>query len=278
MSDKKTFVLAAVVILMGFSVVVAESKLVSYLPAGWWMRLLQPMGGVLFAAAGILSWNYYRRTENVFFKMLTFALFLGIGLALEGLLFGLFRFPFPEPGEFSAYTIAKLAHILVNESGSFLFAILLVNAISYYDQRERFFSLGRGFLLLLVAFVVLWVSWNVISVLRVDWQRSFDLTVIFMTMESVLLAVIYLDGFRIATRKTRLTGSVLMKWLAAVMALETFISLSWVFTWLFFFADLGTSYAVYYNYVMYLILTAIPVLLVTALATCGKECHGDFSS
>jgi len=51
MNQRRAIVLAAIVILLGLSVVVTESGALAYLPKGWWLRFLQPLSGLLFAIA-----------------------------------------------------------------------------------------------------------------------------------------------------------------------------------------------------------------------------------
>jgi len=83
MNQRRAIVLAAIVILLGLSVVVTESGALAYLPEGWWLRFLQPLSGLLFAIDGFLSWRYYQLTNNVFLKMLAISLFTHAGITLE---------------------------------------------------------------------------------------------------------------------------------------------------------------------------------------------------
>lgn len=97
---------------------------------------------------------------------------------------------------------------------------------------------------------------------------------VFLTLNSVILADIYLDGVRAALRKIKEKESRLLKWLVVVMVLHIFLSLCWILTWLMF-QSLGTPCSMYYNYAVTIIINVIPALLVIALATCGKECDGE---
>jgi len=276
MGNKKAAALAAIVILLGLSVVLTESKVLAYLPANWWLRLLEPVRGLLIAVAGFLSWKYYKQSHNIFFKLLAFALFFSTVMELKDLLFSIVaNFHLAYPGQFSIHPVIRLVQILFQQAGAFLFAILLVHAIRNYGVRERSVTLQRGFLLLLVVFSLLWVTWAAYTMLRSDLNRSFDLTTIFIIVHSVLLTVIYLDGIRIAMRKKSISENWLLKSLVTVMAMEIFLSLTWVFPFFVLNAWLGTTFSVIYNYTTMFISIAIPVLFVAGLVACGKECRGE---
>jgi len=274
MENKKMAVLATIVILLGLSVVVTESKILAYLPAYWWLRLLEPVRGLLIAAAGLLSWRYYKQTHNIFFKLLAFALIFSTVMELENLLFSIAaNSHLAYPGQFSIHPVIRLVQILFQQAGSFLFAILLVHAIRNCGIRERSVTLQRDFLLLVVVFNLLWITWAAYTMSRSDINWSFDLTTVFFIVHSVLLMVIYLDGIRIALRKTSISDSWLLKCLVAVMAMGIFLSLTWVFPLFLFNAWHGTMFSMIYNYTIMFITTAIPVLFVVGLVAYGNECR-----
>ena len=275
MGNKKAVALASIVILLGLSVVITESKVLAYLPAKWWLRLLEPVSGLLIVVAGFLSWKYYKQSHNIFFKLLAVALFFSTVMELNYLLFSIVaNFHLAYPGQFSIHQVIRLVQLLFQQAGAFLFAILLVHAIRNFGVRERSVILHRGFLLLVVVFNLLWVTWAAYTMLRSDINWSFDLTTIFFIVHSVLLMAIYLDGIRIALRKTSISDSWLLKCLVAVMAMGIFLSLTWVFPFFLFNAWHGAMFSMIYNYTIMFINIAIPVLFVVGLVAYGKECRG----
>jgi len=272
MHQRRAIVLAVVVILLGLSVVVTESRALAYLPEGWWMRFLQPLSGLLFAIAGFLSWRYYQLTNNVFLKMLAVSLFICAGITLESVLPVLIHYQLSMSGQPSVF---QVLHNLLQLTGSFLFAILLVYAIMNYKGYERL--LKREFLIAAIVFVILFIAWR-IGVLI--WKPALPHTIdyVFMLISSVLFAVIYFEGIRAALAIIKATGSRLLKWLAAAMVLEIILSLAWIFPWLLFYSGFGTQLAMYYNYAMTAITISIPILLLTALVVCEKDCRGGIGS
>jgi len=275
MNERRAIVLAAVVILLGLSVVVTESGALAYLPEGWWLRFLQPLSGLLFAIDGFLSWRYYQLTNNVFFKMLAISVFIHAGITLESLLPVLINYPLSISGQLSVFQVVQTLHALLQLTGSFLFAILLVYAISNYNCYER--PQKREFLIALIVFIILYTAWRIGMLV---WTAALPHAIdyVFMFISSVLLTVIYLDGIRMALEIIKATGSRLLKWLVAAMVLKIVLSLSWIFPWLFFYSGFGTQLSMYYNYAIISITISIPILLFTALVVCEKECRGGIST
>jgi len=275
MNQRGAIVSAAIVILLGISVVVTESGALTYLPEGYWLRFLQPMSGLLFAIAGFLSWMYYQITNNVFFKMLAISLFIHAGLTLESVLPVLIHYPLSMSGQLSVFQVVQMLHALLQLTGSFLFAILLVYAIINYNGHER--PLKREFLMALIVFIILYTAWRIGMLV---WTAALPHAIdyVFMFISSVLLTVIYLDGIRMALEIIKATGSRLLKWLVAAMVLKIVLSLSWIFPWLFFYSGFGTQLSMYYNYAIISITISIPILLFTALVVCEKECRGGIST
>ncbi|MFA7468333.1 MAG: hypothetical protein WCY82_08720 [Desulfotomaculaceae bacterium] len=275
MNQRGAIVSAAIVILLGISVVVTESGALTYLPEGYWLRFLQPMSGLLFAIAGFLSWMYYQITNNVFFKMLAISLFIHAGLTLESVLPVLIHYPLSMSGQLSVFQVVQMLHTLLQLTGSFLFAILLVYAIINYNGHER--PLKREFLMALIVFIILYTAWRIGMLI---WSAALPYTIdyVFMFTSSVLLTVIYFDGIRMALKIIKVTGSRLLKWLVAAMVLKITLSLSWIFPWIFFYSGFGTQLTMYYNYAIISITISIPILLLTALVACEKECRGGICS
>ncbi len=269
MSKYWAYAIAAVVILMGLSVVVTESKLLAYLPANWWMRLLRQLGWILFAAAGILSWRYYRLTNEAFFKLLAVSFFIITGMALLNVLSGLIWNRFIVSGKLAVLQAVQMVIAVLQQAGAFLSAFFLVHAVGNYKGYEQPFK--RGFLLALVVYIVLYGVWQAGTLFVTEHPRIIDY--VFMSTVSILFTVIYLIGIKAALGIIRVTGSRLLKWLTVAMSLQIFVSLAWIFPWVLFHGDFGAMLAGFYNYTMTLILILIPVLYVTALVTCGKECY-----
>lgn len=266
------YVIAAVVILMGLSVVITESGLLAYLPANWWMRLLRPLGWILFAAAGFLSWRHYRLTNEVFFKLLAVSFFIIIGMALLSVLSGSIRHQFVEPGKLEVLRIVQVSSTVLQQAGAFLAAFFLMHAVGNYKGYQQ--PVRRGLLIAMMMYIVLNAIWQAGTLLVMKHPHSVDY-VFFMSTESILLTVIYLTGIKTALEIIRATGSRLLKWLTAAMSMQIFVSLAWVFPWVIFRGDFGAVFAGFYNYAIILVSALIPALYVAALATCGKECCDD---
>lgn len=275
MNQRGAIVLAAFVILLGISVVVTESGALAYLPEGWWLRFLQPLSGLFFAIAGFLSWKYYQLTNNVFLKMMAISLFIHAGITLESVLPVLIHYPLSISGQLSVFQVVQMLHALLQLAGSFLFAILLVHAIINYNGNERTHS--RGFLIAFIVFIIFYTVWR-IGMLIWTLALPHAINYVFMFISSVLLTVIYFDGIRMALKIIKATGSRLLKWLVAAMVLKIIVSLTWIFPWLFFYSGFGTQLTMYYNYAIISITISIPILLLTALVVCEKECRGGISS
>lgn len=275
MKQKIAIVLAAVVILLGLAVVVTESGALAYLPKGWWLRFLQPLSGLLYAIAGFLSWRYYQFTNNVFFKILAIPLFIHAGITLESVLPGLIHYPLSMPGQLSVFQVVQMLHAFLQLAGGFLFAFLLVYAISNYNGYK--WPLKGKFLMALAIFIISYTAWRIGMLI---WKLALPHAIEYMLMltGSVLITVVYFDGIRMALEIIKATGSRLLKWLVAAMVLEIILSLSWIFSWLFFYLGFGTQLAMYYNYAMLSITISIPVLLLTALVVCENECRVGISS
>lgn len=168
-----------------------------------------------------------------------------------------------------------MIHAFLQQAGSFFFAILLVYAISNYNDYER--PLKREFLAAFIVFIILWTTWRIGMLI---WTTSLPHVIdyMFLIIGSVLLTVIYLDGIRMALKIIKATGSRLLKWLVAAMVLQIILSLAWLFPWFFFYSGFGTKLAMCYNYAIMSITISIPILLLTALVVCEKECHDGVSS
>lgn len=272
MINKTIIISAGMVILLGLSVLVVESEVLAYLPGHWWVRLVRPVEGLLFAAAGVLAWRCYRRLGVVFYKILALPLFLSAGLLLENVLFGLFQFPFPVPGDITIYTVVSLLRFLIGLAGGFAIAMLIVHAVGVCTGYAQPFSLRRGFLLLLTVFVGLWLALGIINILHIYSAPMVRVEFFLLPMEAVLMAIIYLDGIRMARNRLHKAQSRVLNGLVLVMGLKVVAIVAGFFPWLYphFFS---TPVAVYYNYVTMVISFAVPVILVYVLADCGRECH-----